>query len=104
MPDEDIPPGLQVLEGEEDIKPLSNDQKYLSIDLFDDLKEAHDRMTRGCGKLSTLVKGLTSSQLMLVMKSMIRPMIQLNTTAAFLDTQISQTHKKDVPQDRGERV
>ena len=43
MPDEDIPPGLQVLEGEEDIKPLSNDQKYLSIDLFDDLKEAHDR-------------------------------------------------------------
>ena len=104
MPDVDIPQGLQVLEGVEDIKPLSTDQKDLLIELFDDLQEAHNRMARVCGKLSMLVKGLTPSQLMLVMKLTIRPMIQLNTTAAFLDTQISQTHKKDVLQDRGKWV
>ena len=93
-----------MLGGVEDIKPLSNDQKDLLIELFNDLQEAHDRMARVCGKLPTLVKGLTPSQLMLVMKVMIRPMIQLNMTAAFLDTPISQTHKKEVPKDRGKRV
>ena len=72
-----IHPRAPRLEGVEDIKPLSSNQDIL-IELFNDLQEAHDQMARVCGKLSMLAKGLTPSQLMLVMKSTIRPMIQLN--------------------------
>ena len=88
----------------EKIKPLSYNQKDLLVELFDDLEVAHDRMARVCGRMSMLAKVLNPSQLMLVMKVTIRPMVQLNTTTAFLDTPASPRHKKEVPQDRGERV
>ena len=89
MPDEDIPMGSHILEVVENIKPLSYDQKDMLVELFDDLKVAHDRMSRVCTRMSTLAKVLNPSQLMLVMKATIRLMIQLNTMAAFLDTSAS---------------
>ena len=41
---------------------------------------------------------------MVVMKVTIRPMIQLNTTAAFLETPAVSKHKIDILEDRGELV
>ena len=80
------------------------DQKDLLVELFDDLEVVHDRMARVCGRMSMLAKVLNPSQLMLVMKATLRLMVQLNTTAAFLDTPASSCHRKEVPQNRGERV
>ena len=85
MPDEDIPMGPHNLEVVENIKPLSYDQKDMLVELFDDLKVAHDRMSMVCARMSTLAKVLNPSQFMLVMKATIRLMKQLNTMAVFLD-------------------
>ena len=38
---------------------------------------------------------------MVVMKVTIKPMIQLNTTSAFLETPAVLKHKVDIPEDRG---
>ena len=89
MLEEEIPAGSQILEAVENIKSLSFDQKDLLVELFDDLEVTHDRMARVCGWMSTLAKVLNPSQLILVMKAKIRPMIQLKTTSAFLNTLVT---------------
>ena len=96
---------LRVLEGVEDIKPLSKDQKDLLIELFDDLQEAHDRMARVCGKLSTLAKGLIpkSTYVSDEIDNKAHDTIKYDCGIPGY-TNWPDTCKKDVPQDRGERV
>ena len=87
-----------------DIKPLNFDQKDMIVKLFDDLEVAHEKMACVCSRMSSLSKTLTPAQLMVMKKATIRLMIQLNTTAKFLDTPAESRRKIDLPKDVNERV
>ena len=104
MLDKDIPTSAQVLGAVEHMKPLIYGQKDLLVELFDDLEVVHNRMARVCSHMSSLAKVLDPNQLMIFMKAKIRPMIQLNTTSAFLETPAVLKHKVDIQEDRGEHL
>ena len=84
MPDEEIPPGEKVAAEVSQIKPITYDQKDMLVLLFDDLSMAHERLSRAAGSMSSLCKVMTPEQLMLIMKSSVRPMIQLTQLQDFL--------------------
>ena len=78
MPTEEISSGSSVTGMIEDIEPLTADQKNMITELFDDLEVAHNHMARACTMLSSLSRSLSSTQLILVLKASIRPVVQLN--------------------------
>ena len=73
------------------------------VSLFDDLTVAHERLSRVVGTMSSLCKVLSPDQLMLVMKSSICPLVQLNTIPGLFDP-LAQKEKKELPDDREERI
>ena len=103
MPEEDIPPGEKVAAHILQIKPIMYDQKDMLVSLFDDLTIAHERLSRVAGTMSSLCKVLSLDQLMLVMKSSICPLVQLNTIPGLFDPLV-QKEKKELPHDREERI
>ena len=104
MPEKDIPHGDTIAKMVGEIQPLKYDQKDMLIEPFDDLKAAHERMACMSGRLLSLSKVLMQPQLMINLKATIRPMIQLNMTAKFLDTPAGPKLKTDLPNDISERV
>ena len=85
------------------IKPITYDQKDMLVSLFNDLSMTHERLSRAAGMMSSLCKMMTPEQLMLIMKSRIRPMIQLNTTPGLFDMP-AQMKKKELPDDKFEQI
>ena len=73
------------------------------VSLFDDLTIAHERISRVAETMSSLCKVLSLDQLMLVMKSSICPLVQLNTIPGLFD-QPAWKEKKELPDDREERI
>ena len=71
--------------------------------LFNDLSVAHERLSRAAGTMSLLCKVMTPEQLMLIIKSWIWPMIQLNTTPGLFDMP-AQMEKKELPDDKLDRI
>ena len=96
MPDEEIPPGEKVAAKVSQIQPITYDQKDMLVSLFDDLSVAPERLSRAAGMMSSLCKRMTPEQLILIMKSSIQPMIQLNTTPGLFDLP-AQKEKKELP-------
>ena len=64
------------------------------VSLFDDLTIAHERLGRVAGSMSSLCKVLSLDQLILVMKSSICPLVQLNTIPG-LSNLLAQREKKN---------
>ena len=96
MPDEEIPPGEKVAAKVSQIKPITYDQKEMLVSLFDDLSMAHERLSRVASSMSSLCKVMTQEQLMLIMKSSVQPMLQLNATPGLFDPP-AQMEKKELP-------
>ena len=103
MPDEEIPPAEKVAAEVSVIKPITYNQKDMLVSLFDDLSVAHERLSRAAGTMSSLCKVMTPEQLMLLMKSSIRPMIQLNTTPGLFDPP-TQMEKKELPDNKSDQI
>ena len=99
MPEQDILHGDTMAGMVSNIKLLNYDQKDMIGELFNDLEVAHKKMACVCERMSTLTKTLTPIQLMVVLKATIRPMIQLDMMARFLDTQMESKEKVDLPKD-----
>lgn len=104
MPEKEIPHGDITAGMVGRVQPLNYDQKDMIKELFNDLEVAHERMAHMCGRLSSLLKTLTPPQMMIVLQATIRPMIQLNTMAQFLDVPAEWKAKIDLPEDISERV
>ena len=58
MPPKDIPSGSEVASFIEEIVPLTDNQRNLLIELFDDLEVAHKHLGRSCSALSRLLRML----------------------------------------------
>ena len=85
MPDEDMPEGLDVMRWVHEMKPISLDMKDLIVILLDHTAATcrHASLTAEC--LSSLAKVCTPEQLMLIMKCLVQPMVQVVVAPGFLD-------------------
>ena len=72
MPLKDIPSGGEVASYVEEIAPLTDDQRDLLGELFDDLEVVHEHIGRSCNILARLSGKLNSAQLSVS----IRPIFQ----------------------------
>lgn len=99
MPLKDVPSGSEVASFIEGITPLTDDQRDLLTKLFDDLEVTHEHLSRSCSTLSRLSKTLNLAQLMRVLKTSTRPLIQVNTLEGFFDKPLMTSRKTDLPVD-----
>ena len=67
------------------MEALKEQQKHDIGEIFDNLKIAHEYLGQACGLMGGLSRTLSSKQLLLLLKTTIRPLIQVNTITGFLD-------------------
>ena len=88
----------------DNIKPLTNDQRQIIAELLDDLEVTHAHMAKSCSMLAALSRSLSSTQLMFILKSSVRPMVQINAMHSFLDKMVTSQSKPELPDDRNTRI
>ena len=98
VPDSDIPSGKDIIQDIEGVGTLNEQQKRDIGEIFDNLEIAHEYLGRSCGLMGGLSRTLTSKQLLLLLKTTIRPLIQVNTIEGFLDEPGPGTSKKGILQ------
>ena len=82
---------------------LTETDQELIAELFDALETAHEQLATGCGLIRRLSRTLKPSQLMILLKASIRPLIQVKT-AAGLDIEAVTNRPAELPDDQMERI
>ena len=95
-PDSDIPSGKDIVQDIENLGTLNEQQKHDIGEIFDNLEIAHEYLGRSCGLMAGLSRSLTSKQLLLLMKTTIRPLIQVNIKEGLLDEPVAGTSRKGI--------
>ena len=104
MSPEDIMPGKIVSEQAEQKGPLTEEQRHLLVDLFDNLEVVHETSTQTCSIMARLSRSLNLSQLEPVLRASIRPLVQLNTLGGLFDESKPGQGQRELPDDMRERV
>ena len=95
-PDSDIPSGKDIVQDIENLGTLNEQQKHDIGEIFDNLEIAHEYLGRSCGLMAGLSRSLTSKQLLLLMKTTIRLLIQVNIKEGLLDEPVAGTSRKGI--------
>ena len=104
MPPAEVPTGQDMVTIVEDMKPLTDEQRRQISELFEDLELAHEQLARTCSSLVILSRSLTSRQLILLLKSSIRPLAQLNVApGVFEEVKLGQ-QKIELPEEKFRQV
>ena len=85
IPESDIPRGKDVIQDIENMGSINEQQKNDIGEVFDNLEIAHEYLGRSSGLMAGLSRSLTCKQLILLLKTTIRPLIQVNIKEGFLD-------------------
>ena len=80
---EEISSGSSISSNIHKEEALTDEQKNLISKLFEDLEMAYNHAARACGLLRMLSRSLSLQQLQILLKSSIKPLIQLNATPKF---------------------
>lgn len=104
MPPEDIMPGKTVSEQAEQKGPLTEEQRCLLADLFNNLEVVHEASTQTCSIMARLPRSLNPSQLELVLWASIRPLVQLNTLGGLFDEPKTGQEQRELPDGIRERA
>ena len=104
IPDPDIPSGKDIIKDIEDVGALNEQQKRDIGEIFENLEIAHEYLGRSCGLMGGLSRTLTSKQLLLLLKTTIRPLIQVNTIEGFLDEPRAGTSEKGILQSEEDKI
>ena len=102
--DSDIPSGKDIIQDIEDVGTLNEQQKSDIGEVFDNLEIAHEYLGRSCRLMAGLSRTLTSKQLLLLLKTTIRTLIQVNTIEGFLDEPGASTLKKGILQSEEDKI
>ena len=103
LPSDEIPSASAVVQAVQRADTLSEMDQELITELFDSLETAHDQLATASGLIGRLSHTLKLTQLMLVLKASIRPLIQLRTAAGI--EMESVTHgPAELPDDQAERI
>ena len=103
MPLEEAPAEEEAMASIQGKMPLNRDQRNLLRELFEDLEVAHEHTARACSMLAHLSLSLTAPQLMVTLKAVIQPLIQVNALEGLLD-KIKTLKKLDLPDEIATRV
>ena len=104
MPPAEVPTGQDVVTIIEDMEPLTDEQRRQISELFEDLELAHEQLARTCSSLAILSRSLTSQQLILLLKSSIRPLVQLNIASGVFEEAKLGQQKMELPEEKYRQV
>ena len=104
LPDSDIPSGRDIIRNIDDVEALNEQQKHDIGEIFDNLEIAHEYLGRTCGLMGGLSRTLSSKQLLLLLKTTIRPLIQVNTLTGFLDEPMAGTSEKGILESEDDKI
>ena len=85
LPESETASGGDVIKSIDDVEALTQERQHDIIEIFNNLEIAHEYLGRSCGLMGALSRSLSSKQLLLLLKASIRPLIQINSLAGFLD-------------------
>ena len=103
MPLEDAPEGDEITTSIQGNMPLTENQRDLLRELFENLEVAHEHTARACSVLAHLSLSLTLPQMMATLKPATCPLIQINALEGFLD-KVKNPRKMELPDNKGARV
>ena len=103
LPSDEIPGALGVVQAVQEEDMLTETDQELIAELFDTLETAHNQLATACGLIGRLSHTLKPSQLMLVLKASIRPLIQLRT-ALGLDIEAVTNGPAELPDNQAGRI
>ena len=103
LPSDEVPRAPSVIHSVQEQETLKEADQGLITELFDTLETAHDQLATACGLLGRLSRTLEPSQLMIVIKASIRPLVQLNATVG-LDITTATNKTPELPDDQAEQV
>ena len=104
MPPEDITPGKIVSEQAEQKGPLTEEQRCLLADLFDNLEVVHEVSAQTCSIMARLSRSLNPSQLELVLWASIRLLVQLDALGGLFDEPKTGQEQRELLDDIRQRV
>ena len=104
LPDSEIPSGRDIIKNIDDVEALKEQQKHDIGEIFDNLEIAHEYLGQACGLMGGLSRTLSSKQLLLLLKTTIRPLIQVNTITGFLDEPRAGTMEKGLLDSKDDKV
>ena len=93
MPELDLPDPSNMVTQAEQLGNLTQEQKGLLAELFNELEVIHKSLARASGTLSRLSWSLNGKQLLVVLKASVHPLIQLNTLEKFWKDPVSSQQK-----------
>lgn len=95
IPDEDILEGGNIIEDIDEIEELMAQQRQDISEVFENLEVAHEHLAKSCSLMGLLSQTLSSKQLILLMKTSIHPLVQINTFAGLWDD--PKIKRRDLP-------
>ena len=98
-----LPPASNVVRAVREADTLLGSDQELIAELLDTLETVHDQLAMVSGLIGRLACTLKPNQLMLVLKSSIRPLIQLRT-AAGVDIETTTSRPTELPEKQAKRI
>ena len=97
LPENDIPSATDVTQAVREIDTLSKEDQEVIAEVFDTLEVVHNQLATVSGLIGVLARKLKPKQLMIVLKSSIRPLIQLRPIAG-VDLEASTSKATELPE------
>ena len=104
MSETEIPVLEDFLSNTEELGDITDDQKELLGELFEELETAHESLARACSMLGILSRVLTGKQLLLTLRASMWPLVQLNIVEKFWKDPAQKSKKTDLPDDLHHRI
>ena len=103
LPENEIPSATDVTQAVREIDTLSKEDQEVIAEVFDTLEVVHNQLATVSGLIGVLARKLKPNQLMLVLKSSIRPLIQLRPIAG-VDLEASTSKPTELPEKQTRRI
>ena len=104
MPETEITTLEDLLSGTDDLGDITQDQKELLGEFFEELETAHESIARACSTLGRLARWLNGKQLLLTLRASVRPLVQVNIPEKFWRDMARTSKRTDLPDDLHHRI
>ena len=104
MPPAEVPSGKDMAMNIDDLEPLTDEQRRQISELFEDMELMHKQLACTCSSLAILSRSLMLCQLVLLLKSSIRPLVQLNVAPGLFEEAKLGRQKMELPKEQHRQV
>ena len=104
MPPAEVPSGKDVTMNIDDLEPLTDEQRRQISELFEDMELVHEQLACTCSSLVILSRSLMLHQLVLLLKSSIRLLVQPNVAPGLFEEAKLGRQKMELPEEKHRQV